>query len=261
MCKKQPAAFPVGGTPLRERMFPEPGRSAGGWGTVLPSGVLTLRPTRGAPPIDRYPGSPLDLTTSTTGMELDDDLRARLEALMEEGWEMWARFDVDVRQNRFHPFVAADYERVLRALLPLRAPGLRFLEWGSATGVIAIMADLLGFEAYGIELDPGLVDSARGLAERFGSRARFVAGSFLPAGYRWRSSSGDTRLGTIGVGVSGYAVLGMPLEEFDLVYAYPWSGEEPMMHDLMQRYGGRDARLLVHGGGEVRVFRGGRRED
>ncbi|MDP9348996.1 MAG: hypothetical protein M3P24_07635, partial [Gemmatimonadota bacterium] len=89
------------------------------------------------------------------GAELDAALRARLDALLEEGWELWDRFDSEVRRRSWHPFVAADYERVLQALLPLRAPGLRFLEWGSATGVITIMADLLGFDAYGIELDPG----------------------------------------------------------------------------------------------------------
>ncbi len=180
--------------------------------------------------------------------ELEPALRARLDALVEEGWEIFDRFDNEVRQARWHPFVAADYERVLAALLPLRAPGLRFLEWGSATGVITIMADLLGFEAYGIELDPALVEVARDLARRHGSSARFTAGSFLPTGYRWRSPSGDERIGTIGYGDSAYPRMGHPLEDFDLVYAYPWNGEEPMMRDLMQRYGARDARLLIHGG-------------
>ena len=68
--------------------------------------------------------------------------------------KFFERFDTDVRQHRFHPFVPADYDAVLQELISLRAPELRFLEWGSATGVITIMADLLGFEAYGIELDP-----------------------------------------------------------------------------------------------------------
>lgn len=179
---------------------------------------------------------------------------------MEDGWEIWERFDREVRQRDFHPFVPADYDAVLRTLLPLRAPGLRFLEWGSATGVITIMADLLGFEAYGIELDPALVEIARGLAARHGSGARFAAGSFLPAGYRWRARDGDERLGTIGRGASGYQLLGRPLEDFDLVYGYPWNGEEAMMVDLMKHYGGSGARLLLHGGDGGTIYRGGRRE-
>lgn len=192
---------------------------------------------------------------------VDAALRARLAMLSDEGWEIWNRFDTEVRQHSWHPFVAADYERVLTALLALRRPGTRFLEWGSATGVITIMADLLGFEAYGIELDPDLVAIARDLAERWDSGAQFAAGSFLPAGYRWKPRNGDDRIGTIGEGASGYVELGRPLEDFDVVYAYPWNGEEPMMHDLMRCYGGSGARLLLHGGTEgVRVFRDGRRE-
>lgn len=190
---------------------------------------------------------------------VDEALRGRLDALMAEGWSVWERFDDEVRGKGFHPFVPAEYERVLQMLLPLRAPGLRFLEWGSATGVITIMADLLGFEAYGIELDPYLVGVARQLAERHGSRARFAAGSFIPAGYRWRPRDGDGRMGTIGQGDSAYPQLGLPLEDFDLVFAYPWSGEAPMMVDLMRCYGGREARLLLHGAPEgVQVYRGGK---
>jgi hypothetical protein len=194
--------------------------------------------------------------------DLDPALRSRLATLLDEGWEIWDRFDTEVRGQEWHPFVAADYEQVLDALLPLRNPGLRFLEWGSATGIITIMADMLGFEAYGIELDPTLVTVARDLARRHDSGATFVAGSFLPAGYRWRPKSGDGRLGTIGEGTSAYPELGHPLEDFDLVYGYPWSGEEAMMVDLMKSYGGRASKLLIRGEHRgLRVYSAGRLEN
>jgi len=192
---------------------------------------------------------------------VDDATRARLDALLEEGWEMWERFDREVRLEHWHPFVAADYERVLRTLVALRAPGLRFLEWGSATGVITIMADMLGYEAYGIELDAELVRTARELAARHGSGARFAAGSFIPSGYRYTPPGGDGRHGTIGDGLSGYVELNHPLDDFDVIYGYPWDGEAPMMLDLVRQYGAPGARLLVHGGDEgMRVFRDGKRE-
>jgi hypothetical protein len=192
---------------------------------------------------------------------VDAALLARLESLGAEGGEIFRRFDREVRQHEFHPFVPADYGLVLRTLLALRGPGLRFLEWGSATGVITIMADLLGFEAYGIELDAELVEIARGLAARFDSGARFAAGSFLPAGYQWRPRTGDGRTGTIGAGASGYDELRHPLHDFDLVYGYPWDGEEPMMHDLLRDRGRPGARLILHGGSEgMRVYRGATRE-
>jgi len=191
----------------------------------------------------------------------DATLRARLTALCDEGWELWSRFDTDVRRHAWHPFVAADYDAVLRTLLALRAPGRRFLEWGSAHGVITIIADLLGFEAYGIELDSALVARARDLAAKYESRARFATGSFLPGGYAWRPRSGDGRLGTIGEGPPGYAALGHPLEDFDLVFAFPWTGEEAMMHDIMRRYGGRQARLLLYGVSDgMQIFRDGHPE-
>jgi hypothetical protein len=189
---------------------------------------------------------------------LDPVLRARLHALIDEGAEIYDRFDREVRDQSFHPFVPGDYGGILQSLLELRAPGLRFLEWGSATGVVVIMADLLGFDAFGIELDSGLVSIARQLADRYESRARFVAGSFLPAGYRWRPPTGDGRLGTIGQGVSAYAELGYGLDDFNVVYAYPWSGEEVMMLDLMQSYGNSKASLLLHGDHGVNVYSGGR---
>jgi hypothetical protein len=178
---------------------------------------------------------------------LDPVLRSKLTELQEEGFEIWRRFDVEVRQDEWHPFVPVDYEEVLKMLVQLRAPGLKFLEWGCATGVITIMADLLGYEAYGIELDGSLVTIARTLADKYGSNAQFAEGSFLPTGYEYRAADGDKRLGTIGHGRSGYLELNHPLEDFDVVYGYPWDGEADIMFDVMKRYGRADARLLIYG--------------
>lgn len=201
-----------------------------------------------------------DQPTRSAGQPpLDPDLLTRLKELCHEGWEIWSRFDVRVRSESFHPFVAADYEDVLTTLISVRAPGQRFLEWGSATGVITIMADLLGFEAYGIELDAELVAEARRLADAWGSGAHFATGSLLPTGYRFQSDRGGERLGTIGSGTSGYLELGHPLEDFDVVYGFPWSGEEAMMLDLMKCYGRSDALLLLNTGDHgMTMYRGGR---
>ena len=195
---------------------------------------------------------------SSLAAELDPALRARLAAVIDDGMEVWHRFDREVRDAAFHPFMPANYERVLDGLLAIRAPGLRFLEWGSATGVIAILADLVGFEAYGIELDPQLVDMSRALAARHGSRARFAAGSLFPDGYHYLPPDGDTRTGTLGDGVSAYDELGLKLADFDVVYGYPWDGEDPVMHDVMRHEGAPGARLLLQSGAHgLRTFRDG----
>jgi len=199
--------------------------------------------------------------TTASDRPIDAALASKLKRLGDEGWEIWCRFDREVRHHRWHPFVPGEYDRVLSALTELWRPGTRFLEMGSATGVIAIMADLLGYEAYGIEIDEDLVRTARDIAGRYGSRARFATGSFLPQGYVWRPSDGDGRPGTIGEGPSGYTELALPLDEFGLVYAYPWGGEEAMFMDLMRRHGASDAGFLLQlTSGELRLLRSSRVE-
>jgi hypothetical protein len=206
------------------------------------------------------PAIPTPIGSAPVQPAVDAELRSRLGALCSEGWAIWERFAADVGDRYFHPFVAAEYELVCEALLVHRGPSLRFLEWGSATGVITVMADLLGFEAHGIELDGSLVTVARALAGRFDSRARFAAGSFLPAGYRWRPSDGDGRIGTLGTGPSGYLQLGRSLDEFDLVFGYPWDGEEPMMLDLMNSFGRPGSVLLLNSvTAGIVAYQGGRR--
>lgn len=176
----------------------------------------------------------------------DPALLGRVADLCRDGRAAWRRFDRDVRRHAWHPFMPADYDRALESLLLHRDSGKRLLEMGSATGVVAIMADLLGFEAYGIEIDGGLVSVARALADRHGSGARFATGSFVPEGYVWRSGTGDDRLGTIEVGAPAYEELGLELRDFDVVFAYPWHGEAPLLRDIVRRCGAPHTTLLLH---------------
>ena len=209
-------------------------------------------------PILSVPIRPTGVPT-TFPTAVDDALRARLKDLCTEGWNFFERFDREVREREFHSFIASEYEVVLESLIAHRAPGRTFLELGSASGVITIMADLLGYEAAGIEIDTSLVATARALAARFGSKARFVAGSFFPSGYVFKTTSGDERTGTMGAGISAYLELGRALDDFDIVFGYPWGGEEPVMLDLMKRYGSPDALLLLHGVNDgVKAYRGGK---
>jgi hypothetical protein len=106
-----------------------------------------------------------------------------------------------------------------------------------------------------------LVVRARAMAARHGWGARFVRGSFLPTGYEWRSGDGDSRTGTIEWAPSGYLELGRALDDFDVVFGYPWGGEAPLMRDLMERYGRRDALLLLYDvDGGIYTWRGGREQ-
>lgn len=196
-------------------------------------------------PTTRAGTTPHDLAVWPPAPPGEGALYDRVVALCEEGSRIAARFEAESTKP-FESFVPAAYERVFEALLGIRADGGRFLELGSATGVITIMADMLGFEACGIEIDPDLVTEARRLARRHASKARFTTGSYLPAGYRWVSPTGDTRLGTFGIGEPAFAELGYELGDFDWVYAYPWPGEGEVILDMMRRCGGERPRLLFN---------------
>lgn len=169
----------------------------------------------------------------------------RLRQVCEEGLKIAARYDPSTTGS-WHPFFPAEYDAVLNTLLEIRDRPGRFLELGSGTGVIAIMADLLGFEACGIEIVPELVSEARELARRHGSSARFAAGSFIPTGYQWTTKDGDSRMGTVGNAAPAYPELHCELTDFDWIYAYPWPGEAEIIRDLVRRCGAPDATLILH---------------
>ena len=128
--------------------------------------------------------------------DMDAALNSRIDALCEEGRELYHSFDMDVRQDNWHPFVAADYDCVREALVGLREPGSRFLEWGSAMGVITVMADLMGFEASGIEID------ALDGAFRFGCPLRdreLPADGIRVEATPWRPANRYHRSGPVGL--------------------------------------------------------------
>jgi len=122
------------------------------------------------------------------------------------------------------------------------------------------MADLIGLDSCGIELNPSPVEIARGLAVGACSNVRFAEGSFVPTGWEWEPPGGSGRcVGTIGQGRSGYLQLGWSLADFNFVYVFPWTREEPMMLDLTRCHGHKDALLVLHEAERgVQIYRGGR---
>lgn len=172
-----------------------------------------------------------------------DPLRPILEQLWAESAAIWDQHEND---RDFSMFVAADYSLVYRTLLQYQHRFTRFLEWGSGTGVATIMASLLGFESYGIEIEPGLIERSRQLAGKYRAKAVFVEGSFIPDGYDWNAEHADEHFRSRAHGVSGYDQLDLELRDFDLIYAYPWPDEESLFHDIMRQCSGRNSLLLTY---------------
>ncbi len=154
--------------------------------------------------------------------------------LWNEAYEIWERFE---KKNGFEAYVPADYAQVLRSLQSLQGKATTFLEWGSGLGVATIMAGRLGFEAYGLEIAPQLVDHSRELCQRYASNAIFAQGSFIPNEYHWSPSTGDDGTRTDFDAPDGYDTLDMRLKDFDIVYAYPWPDEHAIFTDILKRHG------------------------
>ena len=116
------------------------------------------------------------------------------------------------------------------------APGTRFCEWGSGFGVVTALAAMLDYEACGIEIEEELVLGARALAEDFALPVEFVRDSFIPRG---GEDCADIALSFAWLTPdAGHAdnELGLAVDDFDVVFAYPWPDEEGVIYTLFERF-------------------------
>ncbi len=155
-------------------------------------------------------------------------------------------WDKHQAEPAFEGYVSADYTAVYRSLQKLQTRCTTFLEWGSGLGVVTIMAAEMGYDAYGIEIEPELVEHACVLADRYHSQAKFACGSFIPGEYEEASSAGEEFQRTICNAVPAYNELDMELRDFDLVYAYPWPEEHLVFRSIMRRCGAARATLVCY---------------
>ncbi len=156
-------------------------------------------------------------------------------------------------------FVAADYELVYRGLCAIDraqlAEGRRFCEWGCGFAVVAGLAAELGWDAVGIEAEPRLLDEARRLIDQGSPAPQLVHGNFLPRGAE--SLADDPLLPSLSHHASSaYSQLDLEIDDFALIYAYPWPGEELFIEEVFQRYAREGALLLLFCGAyDLRLWR------
>lgn len=174
-------------------------------------------------------------------------------ALLADAHERMEAMDNSMRVE-IPAFVPSNFETVYRALVEIQAANLatgrRFIEWGSGIGVVACLASSVGFDAVGIEIEQKLVDIAEQLADDHDIAAQFVCGSFVPAGIVPRVDWIDGVAWLSTEGSDGHEELELDPDDFDLVFAYPWPGEEQVIFDLFVDVAAVGALLLTYHGME-----------
>lgn len=177
-----------------------------------------------------------------------------------------ARIDAFVERHRDDPaagFVPADYERTYRTLRALREdaagraliPGRAFCEWGSGLGVIACLASMVGFDAVGIEIDARLVEASKSLAADHRVRVELIAGSYVPEGHHVEEDFDESHVMTLQDGVAAYDELGLEINDFDCIFAYPWPGEDDVVTAIFDRHAARGSLLMTFHGQDGMLLR------
>ena len=192
-------------------------------------------------------------------LDLAAPLPPALCRFLDAGMELTRDF-IDSRGSDPIPaFVPSDYHIVLQALIQLERRGLAhgsFCEWGCGLGIIAGAASLIGFDACGIEIDPDLVGAGRMFLDRHEIDIPIVRGSLVPEGFEHDEESTEIGFVTVMDGRSAYDELGLEPDDFDLIFAYPWPGEEGLIRRVFDRSAARGALLLCYAGEDgVDLFR------
>ncbi|MEE9405318.1 MAG: hypothetical protein V3V20_10515 [Algisphaera sp.] len=178
------------------------------------------------------------------------DLPPAAETLVADAYQRIAAFSRSSNADNAPAFVPADYREVYATLDHIHqqqlAPTRRFCEWGSGFGVVAALAQQMGFDACGIESQSDLVAAARLLAEDHHLAVDFVHGSYIPEAAEHLADFQDD-LATLARNMAdGYDELGHDPEDFGVIYAFPWPGEEVFVETLFEQVAAVGALLLTY---------------
>lgn len=122
----------------------------------------------------------------------------------------------------YFDFVPSNYGVVYAALRAM--PRGRFCEWGSRMGIVTGLAEILGFDARGIEIHAQLAAASRKLLADFGLSAAIETGDYF-----------EIR------------------QNADVYFTYCWPGQMPRVEQHFLSVTPDHARLLIcHGAEDVR---------
>lgn len=185
------------------------------------------------------------------------DPLARLIDTCSRGWERFFADNDDHQAPGFVPsvpeVVLAALEEVTKQSLP---PNRIFCEWGSGFGTAVCMASLLGYQAYGIEIEEELVRLSRAVARRLKIPVEIICTSMFPEGYGSHSGVGASGLVTPKSPVRSdngedrkplrYAGMDIDIAEIGLFFAYPWPEERELIQELFDSVAAEGAILIAY---------------
>lgn len=181
-----------------------------------------------------------------------DQLICLAERRIEAFQDRWDRVPIE-------QFVAADYRLVYQTLDWTLSNqlliGRRFLEWGCGFAIVSCLASSLELDAVGMEAEAELLAQAERTRQRCEHDFELVHGNFLPPGSERLAT--DSSLPSLGHGgVCGYESLGLDLNDFAIVYSYPWPGEDEFHECVFDRFAAVGAILMLFiGPNDIRLWR------
>ncbi len=187
-------------------------------------------------------------------LNLDDNTQLS-ESLTE--WITVSRARIELYWDHFSrqplpQYVECDFDLVAAALSEVVArdliDGRLFVEWGCGFAVVTGIAGLLGLDAIGIEAEEMLCVEGGKLLAKHGIAAEIWQGNFLPAGARSLAEETDPLVSLTHAIPPAYQQHQMSLDDFAIVFAYPWPGEEHFLKLVFDRFARSDALLLMFRG-------------
>ncbi|HAV61765.1 MAG TPA: hypothetical protein DCY13_05310 [Verrucomicrobiales bacterium] len=142
--------------------------------------------------------------------------------------------------------------------------GRVFCELGSGFGMGVCLASMLGYRAYGIEIDPDVVRFSRELARSQGLNVEILETSYFPEGFSsYPGEGGDGLIHPQGYPLDGspprhwprYEGMDHDTDEIDVFFVYPWPKEHELFQELFHAVASDGAVLVAYyGDGEICAY-------